>query len=440
MKTPVIKFDLQNELDIILAHKRASQLCELTGIGVSVKTGFVTAISEICRNCLEYAKKGEIVFNIIHDEPVHVLEVIITDAGPGIARLGELLNNPVAPGSKGCGLQYSKKLVDFFHIETSPNGTSVTMGMKILTKTIPINKLIISGWARYFEKEVPVSPYEEIKKQNMQLLEVTEQLRLKNLEASEQIEEINALNSQLNKANIELEDYAYTISHDLKSPINNLNLLLTLVENAKDTDQKATYFQQFGKIVNRLNELFTGLTQMIDLQNQEVTGAKEIYFDDILQMVKDEYKIDMEATSTNVTHLFDVAPSIIYYEVYLFSIFSNLISNAIKYRKKDKSPQITISTLQSSDYIVLKIQDDGIGMDMSKVGKKLFKPFKRFNKQVEGRGIGLHLIKNMVEKNGGRIEVESKPGQGSTFTVYLKEYSKTRLRTKAVEDPAVIRV
>ncbi len=439
MKTPVIKFILQNELDIILAHKRASQLCELTGIGLSVKTGFVTAISEICRNCLEFAGTGEIFFNIVHDAPVQVLEVIITDVGPGIAHLSELLNNPVAPGSKGCGIQYSKKLVDFFHIETSPEGTSVTMGIKIQTKTIPINKLIISGWTRYFEKEVPVSPYEEIKKQNMQLLELTEQLRLKNLQAAEQIEEIKALNNKLNRANVELEDYAYAISHDLKSPINNLNLLLTMIENANDLNQKATYFPDLGKIVNRLNELFTGLTQMIELQNQEVTAAKEVWFEDILQMVLDEYKTDLEATSANITYQFEVAPSITYYEIYLYSIFSNLISNAIKYRKKDKNPQIKISTIQTSDYIVLKIQDDGIGMDLSKVGEKLFKPFKRFNKQAEGRGIGLHLIKNMVEKNGGKIEVDSKPGCGATFMAYLKEYSQKRTRTKAVEDPAVIR-
>jgi signal transduction histidine kinase len=420
MKSSIIKFDIGNELDIILAHKRASQICNLTGIGLSGRTCFVTAISEICRNTLEHAGSGQIDFSV--DPDASRVNASITDNGPGINDLDSILSKPLSPGVKGCGLLYSKKLVDFFAIQTSSSGTTVSLGMRINSKSIPLNKTILAGWTQYFEKEIPVSPYEEIKKQNMQLLEITEQLRMKNLEAENQLEQIKTLNIQLNKANKELEDFAYTISHDLKGPINNLKLLLSLIEKAKNPEQKDEYIKEFNKLINRLNHILSGLVQIMDLQNTQGNIAKSVAFEDILNVIQEEHKSKFEEISARIEYNFNTVPTIFYYEVHLYSILSNLINNSIKYREVEKEPFINISTSFESDYILLKVQDNGIGMDMSKVSKDIFKPFRRFSNSRDGKGIGLHLVKSMVEKNGGKIEVESEPGKGSTFYVYLKPY------------------
>ena len=231
MKIAVTNFDILNEMDIILAHKRAGQLCDLTGLGFYGKTSFITAISEICRNAIEHAKAGKIVFSINTDGSF--VDAEISDKGKGIKNVDFFLTRPCNPEIKGCGIQNAKKLVDFFKINTSEKGTTVSLGMKTNTISIPINKAIILEWAQYFKTEKPTSPYEEIKRQNTQLLEITDQLRIKNIETAEQLNQIKNLNSQLNKANKELEDFASTLSHDLRSPIANLKMLLSIMGNPK---------------------------------------------------------------------------------------------------------------------------------------------------------------------------------------------------------------
>lgn len=411
---------MNNELDIILVHRRAIQLCEYTGISISDRTRFATAISEICRNCIEYAKQGDITFYIDESNSQYFIESQIEDQGPGIKNLEELLKKEHINSSiRGAGILHSRKLVDFFDIETAPTGTKVTLGMKVPHKHPVINGLIIKGWIQHFNKNFSVSPYEEIKRQNIQLLEVTEELKLRNLEAENQIEEIKALNVQLKTANQELEDFAYTISHDLKSPINNIEELIKLV-NKNSPENLDTYVNFMNISIQKLKGTIKGLVEIIDTQNAEKDIIKTIEFDQVYESVKDQYIKEIEKSAAEIKVDFKVK-NIKYFEAYIQSIMQNLINNSIKY-KSEKSPIIHISTSIEGDYHLLKVKDNGIGMDMKKIGQKLFKPFARFNNKTEGKGIGLHLVKNMVEKNGGKIEVESKIGKGSTFKIFLKSY------------------
>ena len=101
------------------------------------------------------------------------------------------------------------------------------------------------------------------------------------------------------------------------------------------------------------------------------------------------------------------------------SLVHNLISNAIKYRSPDRTPQVNISCQSTEEYHVLTIKDNGLGMKASSRGQ-LFTMFKRFHDHVEGSGIGLYMVKKMVENAGGFIEVESQENIGTTFKVYFK--------------------
>ncbi len=117
MKTTIIKFPIINELDIVMVHRRASQLCEFTGIGISDKTRFSTAISEICRNCIEYGVRGEIEFLLNEDNALFIIEVIISDQGPGIINLDEILNKQqVNSSNRGAGILHSRKFIYGAHI------------------------------------------------------------------------------------------------------------------------------------------------------------------------------------------------------------------------------------------------------------------------------------------------------------------------------------
>lgn len=98
------------------------------------------------------------------------------------------------------------------------------------------------------------------------------------------------------------------------------------------------------------------------------------------------------------------------------------MSNAIKYYDENKKPEIRISSKKQDSYILLIVQDNGIGIDLERHRDRVFTPFKRFTTKAEGKRIGLNIIRTMIEKNGGRIEIESEVGRGTSFYVYLKEY------------------
>jgi signal transduction histidine kinase len=104
---------------------------------------------------------------------------------------------------------------------------------------------------------------------------------------------------------------------------------------------------------------------------------------------------------------------------YFESILYNLISNAIKYRSPKRRPEISITTVKSGDKIILTIEDNGIGIDLTKYGQYVFGLYKRFNLETEGKGLGLHMTKTQVETLGGAISIESELDKGTKFTIIL---------------------
>jgi signal transduction histidine kinase len=107
---------------------------------------------------------------------------------------------------------------------------------------------------------------------------------------------------------------------------------------------------------------------------------------------------------------------------FIFSVLKNLISNAIKYRDDERALQIELESKRENDKVLVTVKDNGIGIDLKKYGDRLFKVFSRLTDRADGTGIGLYIVRNLVEGNGGSIKVESEPGKGTTFYCYLKEY------------------
>jgi signal transduction histidine kinase len=105
---------------------------------------------------------------------------------------------------------------------------------------------------------------------------------------------------------------------------------------------------------------------------------------------------------------------------YLYSIMYNLLSNAIKYRSSEVPLTIHLNTLQDKDNICLSVKDNGMGIDMKKHGDKIFGLYNRFHgKKIEGKGIGLNLVRAQAESLGGKVEVGSTVNHGSTFKIFL---------------------
>ena len=103
----------------------------------------------------------------------------------------------------------------------------------------------------------------------------------------------------------------------------------------------------------------------------------------------------------------------------LRSVVYNLLSNALKYRHPERAPAVRLSYQAIGDYQVLAVQDNGLGLDLAQGQERLFAMFQRLHTHVEGTGLGLYMVKRMVENAGGRIEVQSQLGKGTTFSVYF---------------------
>jgi PAS domain S-box-containing protein len=229
-------------------------------------------------------------------------------------------------------------------------------------------------------------------------------------------------NKTLTRINEVLEDFVHIAAHDLRSPIANLIQINELIESREDMESKMTMFGMLLPITLRLQRTVEGLLETVILQTQEDDTILKIRFEDIWKEVSEELKSEIENYSGEIRVNFNDAPEIRYVKMHLISIMRNLVSNAIKYSSGTQQPFIEISSRLQDDFVLLTVADNGIGIDLKKENENLFKPFRRFTKTAEGTGLGLYIIKNIIEKNGGHIHLESQPNVGTTFHCYLKEY------------------
>ncbi len=227
-------------------------------------------------------------------------------------------------------------------------------------------------------------------------------------------------NRELRIANEYLDNFVFTAAHDLRAPVANLKSLSGLLQTNNGQDHRVV--EKIDQSVDRLEGTLRGIIRILDIQQAEGEEHASISFEKVLKSVCKDLEEKIDKTNAVIRSAFSV-DSIQYVEFYLASILKNLISNAIKYQSDEQPPQISIHTENKNGYICLKVQDNGVGIDLHRYGKKIFRPFERLHRSIEGLGIGLHIIKTIVEKNGGYIEVQSQPGEGTTFLVYLKPYT-----------------
>lgn len=237
-------------------------------------------------------------------------------------------------------------------------------------------------------------------------------------------DELIKKNAELTKINELLEDFVYITAHDLRSPIANIKATCEFIEFTEDVDKKMLLLKNLVPIVNKLEKTIDGLVETINIQKNNNIIFKKLKLGKIYNEVINNLTHEIKKYDADLTFDFEDDLSIEYVEAYLMSIFTNLIHNALKYSSKTRKTAIHISAEISGEFFLISFEDNGIGMDMDSVGKDLFKLFNRFTNKAGGNGMGLYIIKNIIEKNGGFIKVESKINEGTTIHCYLKEYSK----------------
>jgi signal transduction histidine kinase len=260
-------------------------------------------------------------------------------------------------------------------------------------------------------------------------IEVTEQVlaRQKVQSLNEELrasnEELQRANTQLTRSNVDLDTFVYTASHDLKAPITNIEGLLLALQThlPADVQQQELVSQLLGMMqttIDRFRLTIHQLTDVSRLQHAQNQPAEPVNLAKVVEAVRLDLLPLLHATQAQLT--VELAPDLVvlFAPKNLRSVVYNLLSNALKYHQPDQPPVITLGATRSAEHVVLTVQDQGLGLTESQQ-RRLFGLFQRLHTHVEGTGVGLYMVKRMVENAGGTIMVQSQPGQGTTFSITL---------------------
>ncbi len=232
-------------------------------------------------------------------------------------------------------------------------------------------------------------------------------------------ENLNQSLDLVNEQNERLLNFSYIVSHNLRSHTSNISSIMSLIETAETEDERNEMIQLLRSVSNSLNETMLHLNEVISIRNNSGLVSEPL---DLKLYIDSAKNILTEQINANDVDLNIDVPSdttVNYNPAYLESILYNLLSNSIRYRHPDRKPVVSIEYATESKKKVLKISDNGIGIDLVKYADKIFGMYKTFTSNPESKGIGLFITKNQIEAMGGSITVESEPNIGTTFKIYM---------------------
>lgn len=221
------------------------------------------------------------------------------------------------------------------------------------------------------------------------------------------------------KLNRRYENIIYSISHDIKGPLSNMQGLVNILQ---ETSGHAEDTQKVLDLLSlSVDNLRSTVVELSDIRESDTDFAKEaeqVNFGNVIEDARLALTDRIHETGTQIKSELNET------EIYLSrknvrSIIYNLLSNAIKYKAPDRAPAIGIKTEKAGAYTLLSFSDNGCGIEEDKK-EEIFERHARLRKDVEGTGLGLFIVKRMVEETGGKVEVESTLGKGTTFKIYLK--------------------
>lgn len=265
---------------------------------------------------------------------------------------------------------------------------------------------------------------EELAAQNEELMQSQEEVSAQRDLVAQQNEnleiEVAKRTNELIEYNQQLEQFAFIAAHNLRAPVARILGLGQLIDMLETTTEKDEIYPKLVRAAEELDGVVKDLNTILAFRKNSDSLVTVV--DLPTEVSKIRVTLEREIVNTNavITTDFSRVSTIRTVKPYLESIVYNLISNAIKYRHPDRSPMITIKTERIENEICLTVSDNGLGIDMTAFKDKLFTLYSRFHTHLEGKGLGLYLVKTQISALGGRIEIESEVNKGSVFRVYFK--------------------
>jgi signal transduction histidine kinase/CheY-like chemotaxis protein len=432
---------VENEHDVVVARQRSSQIASLLGFETQDQTRIATAVSEITRNCVRYARGGRAEFAVEGSTQPQVLLIRITDTGPGIQDVDAILRGTYrSTTGMGIGISGARRLVDGFEIGSSPGGTRV-----VLKKLLPRGAPLVNGPAvAHIASELTQIPardaYAEVQRQNQELLRTLEDLRQRQDELLRLNHELQDTNRGVLALYAELDERAdhlrradelktrflSNMSHEFRTPLNSTLALTRLLLDRLDgplTSEQELQVQLIRTSATQLLELVNDLLDLAKVQaGKIVVRPVEFSVADLFGalrgmlrplLVSDQVELAIDAPGD--------LPPLHTDEGKVSQILRNLLSNALKFTELGEV-RVTAGLSEDGTRLRFAVRDTGIGI-AAEDQARIFEEFGQLEHPIQGRvrgtGLGLPLSRRLAHLLGGTLTVESRPGAGSTFTLEI---------------------
>jgi signal transduction histidine kinase len=386
----VVSISLENEMDLVLAHKRSMKVAERLGLTIATQTTFATAVSDIARTVIEHTDDGVLKIGLEQNKTRYSLMATVS------------FDKEIRFTNADAGFYYAQKLVPGFELTETATANLITMKIG-LPRSLKLDPVKINLLKKDFAEELPINAYEEIKQRNAKL----------NLIASAQEEEIRQ-NKLIDEKKTEFISVA---SHELKTPMTVLKAYTQLANMTKEPVSDHLR-ELLSKIDLQSNKLMTLVQQLLDISKFENGNLQyQMQAVNLNAFLHRQIGVMQHILPYHIFNLnFSEDVDVMIDELRMEQVFSNLIGNAGKY--SEKATTITIGTALLGDGMVtISVADQGLGMS-EEAKASVFEKFYRAKDVIKshtGLGMGLYISSKIITDHNGRIWVETAKDIGSTF-------------------------
>ncbi|PRY55304.1 phospho-acceptor domain-containing protein [Arcticibacter pallidicorallinus] len=386
----LVTISLENEMDLVLAHKKSIAVAGKLGLTIATQTTFGTAVSEISRTVIEHTDTGILRISLEVNGGRYSLKATITcDSGVGF-------------NSYDTGFYYAQKLVPEFSLTEQPNNKLILIRMG-LPRSLKLDPLKTAMLVKYFQESEPLNAYEEIKVRNTTLNRITEEQE-EELRRSKIIDEKKT-------------EFISIASHEIKTPITIIKAYTQIAKSmsSKENTELQTILAKVDFQTSKLLSLVQQLLDVSKLENGSLQYTPEIV--EINAFISDAVQVIQHILPDNKVSVETCEDSWVSVDrLRLDQVISNILTNAAKYSPGGSLIEIKC-VRRVDDFLQVSVRDRGIGMSEETI-KSVFDKFYR-DKDVlhshSGLGMGLYVASKIVASHGGRIWVESVEGTGSVF-------------------------
>jgi PAS domain S-box-containing protein len=224
----------------------------------------------------------------------------------------------------------------------------------------------------------------------------------------------------VSEQNKRLLNFSYIVSHNLRSHTSNIQCISTFLETAETQEERHEMIDLLKRVSHSLNETMYNLNEVVNIRSNTELATESINLHDAIENTKEVLREPIYKSGATIYNTVSKDVIVTYNRAYLESVLYNFISNAIRHHFPNRAPEVQLS--YDAQKRVLKITDNGVGIDLEKNGSKLFGMYKTFNNTniPDSKGIGLFITKNQIDAMGGSVEVSSELNIGTTFSIYFK--------------------